>query len=69
MVSAQSGNPYGRLTRRDLQVRTLQLVKGRRILLGGLPRLTVPVEQAARGFEALRNPGEVMQVAFDYSPT
>ena len=70
IVSAQIGNPYGRLTRRDLQVRTLELVKGwPSDTLGGLPRLTVPVEQAARGFEALRNPDEVLQIAFDYSRT
>jgi NADPH:quinone reductase-like Zn-dependent oxidoreductase len=66
VVSAQIGNPYGSLTRRDLQLQTLELVAGRRLMLGGLPRLTLPVERAAEGFAALRRPDEVLQVAFAY---
>lgn len=69
LVSAQIGNPHGALTRRDLQLRTLELVRDGRLVLGGLPRLTVPVEAAADGFGALRRPDEVLQVAFDYADT
>lgn len=67
--SAQIGNPYGDLTRRDLQRRTLDLVTNGRLTVGGLPRLTLPVERAAEGFEALRRPDEVLQVAFSYDAT
>jgi threonine dehydrogenase-like Zn-dependent dehydrogenase len=67
IVCAQIGNPHGSLTRSDLQRRTLELARGGKLVLGGLPRLTVPVEQAAMGFEALRRPEAVLQVAFDYA--
>jgi NADPH:quinone reductase-like Zn-dependent oxidoreductase len=66
IACAQIGNPYGNLTRRDLQLRTLELVSAGRLVLGGLPRLTLPVERAADGFAALRRPDEVLQVAFAY---
>ena len=66
IVSAQIGNPWGDLTRRDLQLRTLELLRSRALVLGGLPRLTLPVERAAEGFEALRRPDDVLQVALDY---
>jgi NADPH:quinone reductase-like Zn-dependent oxidoreductase len=66
IVTAQIGNPYAALTRRDLQVRTLQLVRSGQVVLGGLPRIRVPVEGAADGFDALRRPAEVLQVSLDY---
>jgi len=66
VVSGQIGNPYGSLTRRDLQLRTLELVLDGRLTLGGLPRLTLAVEEAAAGYEALKRPDEVLQVAFSY---
>ena len=66
VVSGQIGNPYGTLTRRDLQLRTLELVVDGRLTLGGLPRLTLPVEEAATGYEALKQPDEVLQVEFSY---
>lgn len=69
IVSAQIGNPWGDVTRRDLQLRTLELLRSRAIVLGGLPRLTLPVERVADGFEALRRPDEVLQVALDYGAT
>jgi threonine dehydrogenase-like Zn-dependent dehydrogenase len=67
IVTAQIGNPAGTLTRRDLQERTLDLLLAGELVLGGLPRLTVPVEEAAAGFDALRRPEEVLQVALDYA--
>jgi threonine dehydrogenase-like Zn-dependent dehydrogenase len=66
VVSGQIGNPYGTLTRRDLQLRTLELVLGRQLSLGGLPRLTLAVEEAASGYEALKRPDQVLQVDFSY---
>ncbi len=36
------------------------------LVLGGLPRLTFPVEQAAEAFEALTHPADVLQVALRY---
>jgi threonine dehydrogenase-like Zn-dependent dehydrogenase len=69
IVSAQIGNPYGSLTRRDLQLRTLELVRAGQLVLGRLPRLTLPVERAADGFAALRRPEEVLQVSFSYEAT
>lgn len=66
IASAQIGNPWGDLSRRDLQVRTMELLRSGDLVLGGLPRLTVPVERAADAFEALRRPDEVLQVSLDY---
>ena len=66
VVSGQIGNPYGTLTRRDLQLRTLELVLDGQLTLGGLPRLTLSVEEAATGYEALKRPDEVLQVDFSY---
>lgn len=65
IVCGQIGNPYGDLTRRDLQLRTLELaVEGR--LVRGLPRRTMPVAEAADGFDALTRPDELLQVEFAY---
>lgn len=66
VVTGQIGNPYGDLTRRDLQLRTLELVAAGQLVLGRLPSLVVPVERAAEGFGALRRPAEVLQVALAY---
>ena len=66
VVSGQIGNPFGTLTRRDLQLRTLELVLNGQLTLGGLPRLTLGVEKAAAGYEALKRPDEVLQVDFSY---
>ena len=67
IVTAQIGNPYGSLTRRDLQLRTLELLRSQGVILGGLPRIRLPVEEVADGFEALRRPAEVLQVSLDYA--
>lgn len=66
VVSGQIGNPYGTLSRRDLQLKTLELALDGQLTLGGLPRLTLSVEEAATGYEALKRPDEVLQVDFSY---
>lgn len=66
VVSGQIGNPFGTLTRRDLQMRTLELVLDGRLTLGGLPRLLLAVGEAAAGYQALKRPDEVLQVEFSY---
>lgn len=67
IVTAQIGNPYGQLTRRDLQARTMDLLRSRQVVLGGLPRVRLPVASVAEGFAALRRPAEVLQVSLDYA--
>jgi threonine dehydrogenase-like Zn-dependent dehydrogenase len=66
IACGQIGNPHANLTRRELQLRTLELALGERLVLGGLPRLTLPVEEAAAGFDALSRPDEILQVDFTY---
>ncbi len=66
IVCGQIGNPFGTLTRRDLQRRTLQLLADGQLILGGLPRVTLPVERAADGFALLARPESTLQVAFSY---
>jgi hypothetical protein len=41
-------------------------VRSGQLVLGGLPRLTLPVERVAEGFDALTRPAEVLQVALTY---
>lgn len=69
VASAQIGNPFGSLTRRDLQERTLDLAVRGDLVLGGLPRVVLPVTEVAEAFAALRRPDEVLQVALDYADT
>ena len=64
--SGQIGNLHPAWSWRSLRRRTIELVESGQLVLGGLPRLTLPVERAADGFEALRRPDEVLQVAFSY---
>jgi len=66
VTSAQIGNVHPSTTTETLRRRTIELALARSITLGGLPRLTVPVEQVADGFDALRTPADVLQVALDY---
>ena len=66
IVSAQIGNPIGGLDRAALQTMTIDLATSGAIRLGGLPRTTLPVEDVAAAFEALRRPREVFQVALRY---
>jgi hypothetical protein len=67
LVTTQIGNPAGTLSRRDLQRRTVELLLAGDLVLGGLPRISFPVDDVAAGFAALRRPAEVLQVALDYA--
>lgn len=64
---AQIGNLHPSVTWAALRARTIELVLGGRLVLHGLPRLTLPVESVAEAFEALARPAEVLQVALTYA--
>jgi threonine dehydrogenase-like Zn-dependent dehydrogenase len=66
VVAGQIGNLHPAWDRAALEARAIELLRTGRLVLGGLPRLTLPVEQAAAGFEALHRPAEVLQVALTY---
>ena len=66
VVCGQIGNLHPTMTWDALRARTLELALTGKLVLGGLSRLVVPIEQVARGFEALSRPAEVLQVAIDY---
>lgn len=66
IVAGQIGNPHPPYDRSLLQARTLQLLRSGALVAGGLPRVTLPVEQVASAFEALRRPAEVLQVSLSY---
>jgi NADPH:quinone reductase-like Zn-dependent oxidoreductase len=65
--SAQIGNVHPSTDRAALRARTIELVRSGALVLGGLPRSTVPIEQVADAFEALTRPEEVLQVSLTYS--
>ena len=64
--SGQIGNLHPGFDAQSLRRRSIELARGKEVVLGGLPRLEVPVERAREGFAALRNPDEVLQVALAY---
>jgi threonine dehydrogenase-like Zn-dependent dehydrogenase len=64
--SGQIGNRHPSFDARSLHARAIELARSRSVILGGLPRLELPVERAAEGFSALRRPAEVLQVVFLY---
>ena len=66
IVSAQIGNPHPTFDRAALQRKTIELAVERRLVLGGLPRETRPVEEVAAAFDALTRPTDVLQVALAY---
>jgi threonine dehydrogenase-like Zn-dependent dehydrogenase len=66
IVSAQIGNPHPSFDRAALQRRTVDLAVSGRLVLGRLPRDTVPVEEVAAAFRALTRPTDVLQVALAY---
>ena len=66
IAAAQIGNPIDELDRPTLQALTTELVIGGQLSLGGLPRITFPIEEAAAAFDALRRPREVFQVALSF---
>jgi NADPH:quinone reductase-like Zn-dependent oxidoreductase len=67
IACAQIGNVHPSFTWPSLRRRTIELVVGGSIKLGGMPRLTIPVDRVAYGFEALQRPAEVLQVALEYT--
>ncbi len=66
VACGQIGNLHGGWTWERLRAAIRDGVGGGGIVLGGLPRLTLPVERAADAFEALTRPAEVLQVALRY---
>jgi NADPH:quinone reductase-like Zn-dependent oxidoreductase len=66
VTSGQIGNVHPSFTWPALRRRTIELAVAGSIQLAGLPRLTVPVDDVAAGFDALRRPAEVLQVALSY---
>ncbi len=64
--SGQIGNLHPAWSWETLRERTIELALGGQLVLSGLPRLRLPVEQAADGFAALARPHEVLQVQLSY---
>ena len=67
VVSGQIGNVHPAWSRETLRARTRDLALAGELVLGGLGRLVIPVEEVAEGFAALARPSEVLQVALEYS--
>jgi NADPH:quinone reductase-like Zn-dependent oxidoreductase len=66
IVCGQIGNVHPDETWDSLRSSTITLAREGQLALGALPRLQLGVEEAARGFEALTRPAEVLQVALSY---
>jgi NADPH:quinone reductase-like Zn-dependent oxidoreductase len=64
--SAQIGNIHPDWTMARLRAQVIELALGRRLALGGLPRVTFPVEEASSAFAAIRDQGKVLQAALTY---
>ena len=64
--SGQIGNLHPSFDASTLRARSVELARSGRVVLGGLPRHELPVEEASAGFAALRRPAEVLQVVFRY---
>ena len=64
--SGQIGNIHPSFDAKTLRARSVELARSGEVVLGGLPRYEVEVEQARAGFDALRRPAEVLQVVFRY---
>jgi NADPH:quinone reductase-like Zn-dependent oxidoreductase len=64
--SGQIGNLHPRWEIGALRAFGIDLARRRAVVLGGLPRESIPVEDAAAAFGALARPAEVLQVAFSY---
>jgi hypothetical protein len=64
--SGQIGNLHPSLDGQTLRARSIELARSGRVVLGGLPRHELPVEEASAGFAARRRPAEVLQVVFRY---
>jgi NADPH:quinone reductase-like Zn-dependent oxidoreductase len=66
IACGQIGNVHPDHTWDSLRSETIRLCRSGQLVLGGLPRLTLPVEEADRGFAALAEPRDVLQVALTY---
>jgi threonine dehydrogenase-like Zn-dependent dehydrogenase len=66
IVCGQIGNIHPSESWGTLRRTTIELARSRRLVLGGLPRLTLPVEEADRGFATLTRPAEELQVTLTY---
>lgn len=64
--SGQIGNLHPRWTAESVCAAGIDLVRRGVVVLARLPRTRVPVEEAARAFDALTRPEETLQVAFSY---
>ena len=64
--SGQIGNLHPRFDPQALRARSVELARSGRVVLGGLPRYELAVEEASAGFAALQRPAEVLQVVFRY---
>ena len=66
IACGQIGNVHPAESWESLRASTIAFAQDGRLALGRLPRLRLPVEEAARGFEALTRPAEILQVALSY---
>ena len=66
ITCGQIGNIHPDWTWDTLRTRTRDLALTGELVLGGISRLTVPVDNVADGFAALARPAEVLQVVLDY---
>lgn len=66
ITCGQIGNLHPMHTRETLSAHILDLTLSGAVALGGLPRLTLHVEQAEDAFVALTRPDEILQVALSY---
>jgi threonine dehydrogenase-like Zn-dependent dehydrogenase len=64
--SGQIGNLHPRWEIGPLRAFGIDLARRGDVVLGGLPRVTFPVEQAAEAFAASKRPAEVLQAALSY---
>lgn len=69
IICGQIGNVHPGQTWGTLRSGTIGMALAGDLVLGGLPRLTLPVEDAGRGFAALQQLGDVLQVALTYDGT
>jgi NADPH:quinone reductase-like Zn-dependent oxidoreductase len=66
IVCGQIGNVHPGHTWQTLRSGAIGMGLAGHVSFGALPRLILPVEQAARGFAELQQPGDVLQVALTY---
>jgi NADPH:quinone reductase-like Zn-dependent oxidoreductase len=64
--SAQIGNIHPAWSMATLRARVIEFALGGRLVLGGLPRATFPVDKAADAFAAVSKPETVLQAALAY---